>query len=153
MSRLPPLILVLCTGNSCRSHLAEGWLRQALGSHCEVASAGSKPAGFVHPLAIQVMAEIGIDLSSHRSKHFDEFVDREVETVITVCGNAAQACPDFAGQVNRHHYPFADPAHATGSEEQQLAVFRKVRDEIVAVFSAYADGRLAEAAAGARRDR
>ena len=139
---MTPLILVLCTGNSCRSHLAEGLLRAALGDHFQVASAGSKPAGYVHPLAIKAMAEIGIDISSHHSKHMDEFLSKNVETVITVCGNADQACPMFPGQVNRHHWPFYDPAHATGTEEEQLAVFRRVRDEIKAVFGAYAAGRL-----------
>lgn len=138
---MKPLILVLCTGNSCRSHLAEGLLRSALGDAFEVASAGSNPAGYVHPLAIRAMEEVGIDLSGHRSKHLDEFLDREVETVITVCGNADQACPMYPGQLNRHHWPFDDPAHATGSEEEIMNVFRRVRDEIKAVFTAYADGR------------
>lgn len=141
-----PLILVLCTGNSCRSHLAEGILRQALGPGYRVASAGSNPAGYVHPFAIRVMAEIGIDLTSHSSKHADEFLDQGVETVITVCGNADQACPYYPGLVNRHHFPFDDPAHAKGSEEEQLAVFRRVRDEIRAVFQAYAAGRIDERA-------
>lgn len=136
-----PLILVLCTGNSCRSHLAEGFLRRALGDTAIVASAGSKPAGYVHPLAIKVMAEEGIDISQHTSKHLNEFLDREVETVITVCGNADQACPMFPGQLNRHHWGFEDPAHATGTEEAQLAVFRSVRDQIRMVFEAYAAGR------------
>ena len=136
-----PTILVLCTGNSCRSHLAEGLLREAAGDLFEIASAGSKPAGYVHPLAIRAMAEVGLDISTHHSKHMSEFLDRPVETVITVCGNADQACPIFPGQVNRHHWPFDDPAHATGSEEEQLAVFRRVRNEIRRVFTAYADGR------------
>lgn len=138
----PPAILILCTGNSCRSHLAEGLLREALGPQFRVASAGSKPAGYVHPLGIRAMAEIGIDISDHRSKHLDEFLTDEVETVITVCGNADQACPVFPGQVNRHHWPFDDPAHATGTEDEQMAVFRRVRDEIAQVFRAYAAGRL-----------
>lgn len=136
-----PTVLVLCTGNSCRSHLAEGLLRAAAGDLLEVASAGSKPAGYVHPLAIQVMKEIGIDISGHRSKHLSEFLNRDVETVITVCGNADQACPIFPGQVNRHHWPFDDPAHAAGTEEEKLAVFRRVRNEIRRTFTAYADGR------------
>ena len=139
-----PLILILCTGNSCRSHLAEGILRAALGAGFDVASAGSKPAGYVHPLAIRVMAEIGIDISAHRSKHLSDFMDAEVETVITVCGHADRACPIFPGQVNRHHWGFDDPADATGSEEEQLAVFRRVRGEIRRVFEAYAAGRLDE---------
>ena len=140
----PPAILILCTGNSCRSHLAEGLLREALGPQFRVASAGSKPAGYVHPLGIRAMAEIGIDISDHRSKHLDEFLTDEVETVITVCGNADQVCPVFPGQVNRHHWPFDDPAHATGTEDEQMAVFRRVRDEIAQVFRAYAAGRLDE---------
>ena len=137
-----PLILVLCTGNSCRSHLAEGILRAASSGAFRVASAGSKPAGYVHPLGIEAMKEIGIDISVHRSKHLDEFLGELVETVITVCGNADQACPVFPGQVNRFHWGFDDPAHATGSEEEQMDVFRRVRDEIRRVFEAYAAGRL-----------
>ena len=140
-----PLILVLCTGNSCRSHLAEGILRRALGDAYEVASAGSKPAGYVHPLAIRAMADIDIDIANHKSKHLDQFLNQKVETVITVCGNADQACPIFPGQVNRHHFPFDDPAHATGTEEEQFAVFQRVRDEIRAVVEAYAAGRMDEA--------
>lgn len=139
---MKPLVLILCTGNSCRSHLAEGILRAAVGDALRVASAGSKPAGYVHPLAVKAMAEIGIDISQHRSKHLDEFLAQDVETVITVCGNADQACPMFPGQVNRHHWGFDDPAHATGTEEEQMAVFRRVRDEIRRVFEAYASGRL-----------
>jgi arsenate reductase len=135
-------VLILCTGNSCRSHLAEGILRKAVGELLDVRSAGSKPSGYVHPLAVRVMAEIGIDISHHHSKHLNEFLDRKIETVITVCGNADQACPVFPGQVNRHHWPFDDPAHAIGSEDEKLAVFRRVRDEIVRVFQAYAAGRL-----------
>ncbi|MFZ4594152.1 MAG: arsenate reductase ArsC [Verrucomicrobiaceae bacterium] len=142
---MTPLILILCTGNSCRSHLAEGLLRAAVGGRYRVASAGSRPAGYVHPLAIRAMSEIGLDISAHQSKHMDEFLSQDVETVITVCGNADQACPIFPGQLNRHHWPFDDPAHAAGTEEEQLAVFRRVRDEIKAVFGAYAAGRLDEA--------
>ncbi len=136
-----PTVLILCTGNSCRSHLAEGLLRRAAGDILNVQSAGSKPAGYVHPKAIQVMQEIGIDISSHHSKHLSEFLNQNVETVITVCGNADQACPVFPGQVNRHHWAFLDPAHAQGSEQEILAVFRQVRDEIKRVFEAYAAGR------------
>lgn len=135
-----PLVLILCTGNSCRSHLAEGILRAAAGDLVEVASAGSKPAGYVHPLAIRVMQEIGIDISAHRSKHLNEFLDRPVQTVITVCGHADQVCPLFPGQVHRYHWGFDDPAHAGGSDEEQLAVFRRVRDEIRRLFEAYAAG-------------
>ena len=141
MPKVKPTVLILCTGNSCRSHLAEGLLRAAVGDHFQVASAGSKPAGYVHPLAIKAMAEIGIDISSHHSKQMNEFLNQPVETVITVCGNADQACPMYPGQLNRHHWGFYDPAHATGTEEEKLAVFRQVRDQIKMVFEAYADGR------------
>ncbi len=133
-----PLILILCTGNSCRSHLAEGVLQAAVGESAEVASAGSDPAGYVHPMAVEVMKEIEIDISAHTSKHLDEFLQREVHTVITVCGNADQACPIFPGQAEKHHWPFDDPAKATGSEEEIRAIFRRVRDEIRAKFEAYA---------------
>lgn len=133
-----PLILILCTGNSCRSHLAEGILRAAVGEGAEVASAGSQPAGYVHPMAVEVMNEIEVDISTHTSKHLDEFLQREIHTVITVCGNADQACPIFPGQAERHHWPFDDPAKAVGSEEEIRAVFRRVRDEIRAKFEAYA---------------
>jgi len=135
-----PSVLILCTGNSCRSHLAEGILRHVAGDLFDVYSAGSKPAGYVHPKAIAVMAEIGIDISGHTSKHMNEFLDRKIDTVITVCGNADQACPMFPGQVNRYHWGFDDPAHATGTEEEILAVFRRVRDQIKLVFEAYAAG-------------
>ncbi|RME68139.1 MAG: arsenate reductase ArsC [Verrucomicrobia bacterium] len=140
MSKAKPAVLILCTGNSCRSHMAEGILKAAAGDLVDVYSAGSKPAGYVHPKAIQVMAEIGIDISGHTSKHMDTFLDRDITTVITVCGNADQACPTFPGQVNRHHWGFDDPAHATGSEEEILAEFRRVRDQIKLVFEAYAAG-------------
>lgn len=120
--------------------MGEGILRAALGELADVHSAGSNPAGYVHPLAIKVMAEIGIDISTHRSKHLKEFLDRGVDTVITVCGNADQACPVFPGQLNRHHWPFFDPAKATGNAEEVLQCFRNVRDEMRRVFEAYAAG-------------
>jgi len=133
-----PLVLILCTGNSCRSHLAEAILRRAAGDLVEVASAGSKPTGYVHPEALAVLKEIGIDASGHRSKHLSEFLDRQVHTVITVCGNADQVCPAFPGQADRHHWGFSDPAHATGTPEEVRAEFRRVRDLIRLVFEAYA---------------
>ena len=140
MNPTKPIVLILCTGNSCRSHLAEGILRRAAGDLLEVHSAGSNPAGYVHPKAIAVMKEIGIDLSDHTSKHMNTFLDRDITTVITVCGNADQACPMFPGQVHRHHWGFDDPAHATGSEEEIMHCFRRVRDQIQLVFEAYAAG-------------
>jgi len=120
--------------------MAEGILRQAAGDLFEVHSAGSKPAGYVHPKAIQALSEIGIDISAHTSKHMNEFLTGNIHTVITVCGNADQACPMFPGQVNRYHWGFEDPAHATGSEEEVLNEFRRVRDQIKLVFGAYAAG-------------
>ena len=136
-----PRVLILCTGNSCRSHMAEGVLRAAAGDILEVQSAGSKPAGYVHPKAIAAMTEIGIDIAAHTSKHMNDFLDRDIETVITVCGHVDQACPVFPGQAHRHHWPFEDPAHAAGNDAQIMDAFRRVRDEIGAVFRAYAAGR------------
>jgi arsenate reductase (thioredoxin) len=120
--------------------MAEAILKRAAGDIAEVQSAGSNPARFIHPKAIQVMSEIGIDISSNRSKHLHEFLDRKVHTVITVCGNADAACPIFPGMVARYHWGFEDPAKAQGSEEEVLKVFRKVRDEISRVFEAYGAG-------------
>ncbi len=120
--------------------MAEGILRAAAGDLIEVHSAGSKPAGYVHPKAVAALAEIGIDISSHTSKHMNEFLDQQIDTVITVCGNADQACPMFPGQMNRHHWGFDDPAHATGTEEEIMEEFRRVRDRIKLVFDAYAAG-------------
>lgn len=137
-----PLVLILCTGNSCRSQMAEALLQRAAGDALRVVSAGSKPSGYVHPLAIKAMEEIGIDISAHESKHLDQFLDAGVETVITVCGNADQVCPAFPGQLRRYHWGFDDPADAEGSEEEQFAVFCRVRDEIGRVFTAYGCGRM-----------
>jgi len=135
-----PSILILCTGNSCRSHMAEGILRAASGDFIDVHSAGSNPAGYVHPQAIATMAEIGIDISAHTSKHMNDFLGRTIDTVITVCGNADQACPMFPSQMHRYHWGFDDPAHVTGTEEEIQSAFRRVRDQIQLVFNAYAAG-------------
>jgi len=135
-----PKVLILCTGNSCRSHMAEGILRNSAAELIVVASAGSNPSGYVHPKAITVLDEIGIDISSHTSKHMNDFLDQDVHTVITVCGNADQECPTYPGQFHRHHWGFEDPAHAEGSEDEIMEVFRKVRNEIKLVFEAYAAG-------------
>ena len=132
-----PTVLILCTGNSCRSHMAEGILRSVAGDVLDVKSAGSDPAGYVHPLAIRAMADIGIDISANKSKHMNEFLGRDIETVITVCDNADQACPTFPGQANCHHWPFPDPAKAKGSEEEIRKVFEQVRDDIRRVFTDY----------------
>lgn len=133
-------VLILCTGNSCRSHMAEGILRSAAGDLVDVHSAGSQPAGTVHPKAIAALHEIGIDISGHSSKPMSDFLGRQIDTVITVCGIADQACPMFPGQVHRHHWGFDDPAHAAGTDEEIMAEFRRVRDQIKLVFEAYAAG-------------
>ena len=141
LNRLNPLkVLILCTGNSCRSHMAEGILRRAAGGSMEVFSAGSKPAGYVHPNAVAALKEIDIDISDHSSKHVDLFLDAGVDTVITVCGNADQACPTFPGKVERFHWGFEDPPHAQRQGETELDAFRRIRDEIRKVFEAYAAG-------------
>jgi arsenate reductase len=122
-------VLILCTGNSARSQMAEGLLRQAAGDRFEVESAGIKP-GQVRPEAIAVMKELGIDISGHRSKSVDEFAGRSFDYVLTVCDNAKESCPIFPGHANRLHHNFNDPAVVQGSEEHRLGVFRRVRDEI-----------------------
>lgn len=122
-------VLILCTGNSARSQMAEGILRHIAGDRYEVESAGTI-ASFVRPQAMAVMKEIGIDISSHRSKCLDEFLDQQFDYIITVCDNANQTCPTFPGNGTRIHWSFEDPAEAQGTEEQVLAAFRHVRDEI-----------------------
>lgn len=144
---MKPTILILCIGNSCRSQMAEGLLRAAAGDLVTVESAGSKPAGLVQPRAIQVLREIGIDISGHRSKPVSEFFGQSISTIITVCGNADDACPTFPGQVMRHHWGFHDPTHTEGSDEEILRDFRRVRDEMKRIFDAYAAG-LREGKAG-----
>jgi len=123
-------VLFLCTGNSCRSQMAEGWMRQLGGDRYEVFSAGTRPQG-VNPSAVRVMAEAGVDLSAHRAKSVDAFLGRDLDLLITVCGGAKESCPVFLGNVReRRHWPFDDPAGARGSEEEVLNVFRRVRDQI-----------------------
>ncbi len=123
-------VLILCTGNSARSQMAEGLLRHDGQGEFEVESAGTKP-GTVRPEAIQVMSEIGIDISSHRSKSVDECAGQEFDYVITVCDNANEHCPVFPGKTERIHRSFEDPPPpATGDEAHRMAIFRRVRDEI-----------------------
>jgi len=122
-------VLILCTGNSARSQMAEGILRNDGGGNFEVQSAGVI-SSFVRPQAIRVMSEIGIDISAHRSKSLDEFLEQSFDFVITVCDNANENCPIFPGRAERIHWSFDDPADAAGNEEEKLAVFRRVRDEI-----------------------
>ena len=122
-------VLILCTGNSARSQMAEGLLRHDAGHRFEVQSAGTKP-GSVRQEAIAVMREAGIDITGHRSKHVDEFAGQHFDYVITVCDNARETCPVFFGKAQQLHRDFDDPAAARGTEEQRLAVFRRVRDEL-----------------------
>lgn len=122
-------VLILCTGNSARSQMAEGILRQIAGNDFEVASAGVAPS-HVRPEAIKVMGELRIDISDHRSKSVDEFLGQEFDFVITVCDNANEQCPVFPGKTKRIHWSFEDPAAALGDEPARLTVFRRVRDEI-----------------------
>ncbi len=123
-------VLFLCTGNSCRSQMAEGWLRHLGGGRYEVLSAGTRPQG-LNPLAVRVMAEAGVDISGHTSDPVERYLDRDLDLVVTVCGGARESCPVFAGRVaERRHWPFDDPAAARGTQEEVLAVFRRVRDEI-----------------------
>ena len=122
-------VLILCTGNSARSQMAEGLLRHDAGDRFEVESAGTKPSS-VRPEAIAVMRELGIDISGHRSKSVDEFADQSYDYVLTVCDNAKESCPIFPGHANRLHHSFEDPASVEGSDENRLSAFRLVRDQI-----------------------
>lgn len=124
----PLRVLILCTGNSARSQMAEGLLRTKGGSRFAVYSAGSKPGGSVHPMAVQVMLETGIDISHQWSKHVNQFLDDQFNYVLTVCDHAAETCPHFPGEGERIHKNFPDPADVT--DETQLMVFRQVRDDI-----------------------
>ena len=124
-------VLFLCTGNSCRSQMAEGFLRAYGGQTHDAHSAGTRPST-VNPLAVQVMSEVGIDISGHRSKNVTEYLGQHFPLVITVCDNAKEHCPIFPGPCIREHWPFEDPAEATGTDEERLKVFRNVRDQIAA---------------------
>ena len=138
-------ILFLCTGNSCRSQMGEGLLRHLASDRVEAHSAGVNPST-VNPLAIKAMAEVGIDISGHRSKNIAEYLEEgapALDLVITVCNNAKETCPVFPRPVEQKHIEFDDPADATGSEEERLPVFRRVRDEIRAMLEEkLADGSL-----------
>ncbi|MDX2444969.1 MAG: arsenate reductase ArsC [Bacteroidales bacterium] len=123
-------ILILCTGNSCRSQMAEGFL-QSFDQNLEVYSAGTYPSTKVHPIAVKVMQEVGIDLSGNYPKDVDEFIGNQLDYVVTVCGHAKENCPVFTGEVaNNLHIGFYDPAEATGTEDEVSKVFRNVRDKI-----------------------
>jgi arsenate reductase len=129
-------VLILCTGNSARSQMAEGLLRHDAGDRFSVESAGTKPST-VRPEAIAVMKEVAIDISSHRSKHVDEFIGQEFDYVLTVCDNAKDSCPVFFGTVTRLHHSFDAPAGIEGSEEKRLVEFRRVRDELRAYLKGF----------------
>ncbi|NHM07071.1 arsenate reductase ArsC [Flavobacterium sp. CYK-4] len=122
-------ILVLCTGNSCRSQIAEGYLRHFAKNKAQIYSAGIQTHG-VNPKAISIMAEDGIDISGHTSNHVDEYVDIAFDYIITVCDHAQENCPFIPGQAQRFHYNFPDPAKATGTASEIFEAFRKVRDQI-----------------------
>jgi arsenate reductase len=122
-------VLILCTGNSARSQMAEGILRHIAGEKYEVESAGVEPSS-VRPEAVEAMRDLGIDISKHRSKSVNEFLDRRFDYIITVCDNAKESCPLFPGNADRIHWSFEDPAAVEGSGEERLSAFRKVRDQI-----------------------
>jgi arsenate reductase len=128
---LKPRVMFLCTGNSARSQMAEGWLRHLAGDRFDVVSAGTEPSR-VNPLAIAVMRERGIDISGHTSKPVGKFLGESFAYLMTVCDSAQERCPVFPGAVKRIHWSLRDPAAATGSEAERTAVFRQVRDEIEA---------------------
>lgn len=130
-------VLILCTGNSARSQMAEGLWRKEAAGKWQVASAGSDPTGAVNPLAIQAMSEIGIDISSHTSQHLNQYLDEPFDVILTVCDNAAQDCPSFPGTAKRLHWPLADPSDVAGSAEQRLAAFRLTRDDLTARIRDY----------------
>jgi len=127
-------ILILCTGNSCRSQMAEGFLK-AFDDNMEIYSAGTKPSGQVHPKAVQVMGEIGVDIKNNHPQSVDDFVDKSFDFVITVCGDAKETCPIFAGKVDQKlHIGFDDPADAIGTEEEILSEFIRIRNKILIDF-------------------
>ena len=131
-------VLFLCTGNSCRSQLAEAIVNARLGDTWAAVSAGTQPTGYVHPLALQVLAEIGIVPAHPRSKSTDEFRSAPFDLVVTVCDDADKNCPNFSGKVGKRlHIGFPDPARATGTDAEKLAVFRKVLNDIRAQFQGF----------------
>ena len=124
------MVLILCTGNSCRSQMAEGWITHELGATWLARSAGTDPAERVHPLAVRAMAEVGVDISSGVPENVDRYLDQPWDLVITVCDSARESCPVFPGAVDQIHISFPDPADAEGSDSERVAVFRSVRDAI-----------------------
>ncbi|HVN75335.1 MAG TPA: arsenate reductase ArsC [Thermoanaerobaculaceae bacterium] len=123
-------VLILCTGNSCRSQMAEGWVRHDLGDRWEVASAGTHPASIVHPLAVQVMREAGVDIGGQRPKHVDTVASERWDLVVTVCDSAREECPVFPAAAEQIHVGFPDPIQQLGTLEERTAAYRDVRDDI-----------------------
>jgi arsenate reductase len=126
----PKKVLILCTGNSCRSQMAAGWVDHELAGRWRASSAGTRPAGRVHPLAIRAMAEVGVDISSARPRSIEVVLDQPWDLVVTVCDSARESCPVFPRPVETLHIPFPDPADAEGDDEERMTVFRRVRDAI-----------------------
>lgn len=146
-------VLILCTGNSARSQMAEGLLRHMAGDRFGVASAGTKPS-IVRPEAIQAMKEIGISLDGHRSKSVEEFVGKPIDYVITVCDNAKESCPVFPAGTIRMHWPFQDPpGPLEGTEEERLAIFRMVRDQMKARFESELESGIFAPAPSSRQEK
>lgn len=142
----PTGVLFVCTGNACRSQMAEGFARACAPEGVKIYSAGTLAAG-VHPLAVEAMAEIGIDISEQTSNRIDEIPANQIDIVVTLCDDAAQRCPVFPGEVRRTHWPIKDPIYAVGTHEEQLAVFRTARDDIGALVRRLM-GELASASSG-----
>ncbi len=145
-------ILVICTGNSARSQMAEGLLRHLGGDAVQAMSGGSRPAERVHPLAVRAMAEIGIDIRAHRPKHLSSFIGRPIDWVIVVCARAARDCPHFPGSQATLHWFYDDPAEVEGNEEQRLAAFSAVRDDLTRRIREWLALSPAERLAGAETD-
>ncbi|MEM9943416.1 MAG: arsenate reductase ArsC [Planctomycetota bacterium] len=133
-------VLILCTGNSCRSQMAEVLWRDLGGDSWDAYSAGSKPAGYVHPLALKSITEMGLSTDGLTSKNMDSFVTQDIDLVVTVCNNAKEACPAIPGAQETLHWPFEDPADATGTEQEQWSTFLRIRDEIKDKISNYLTG-------------
>ena len=134
-------VLILCTGNSCRSQMAEAFWENLGKGKWQSESAGSRPSGYVHPLAIQAMQELDINISANTSKSLDQFKHQPFDLVVTVCDNAKESCPVFPGAKETLHWPFDDPADATGTDEEKMIVFRRVRDEIKFKIQSYLNTR------------
>ena len=130
-------VLILCTGNSCRSQMAEALWEKLGDGEWDSESAGSKPSGYVHPLAIRAMQELEIDISQNARKSLEQFRDQNFDLVVTVCDNARESCPVFLGATKALHWPFDDPADATGTDDEKMVVFRRVRDEIKSTIQNY----------------